>query len=231
MMPSQIVPSLNIMSIHDAGTRAGTAERSTSRGLSCSSLRFVQWRRSRCQHGNGLPGVFFQRLLEPETSIYDWLFQLDDSRSFHGKWLFNCSSRFQYFPKLFKYRFICPTFRRRRTSIFVGIHPRIKALCKEVPLKNKQLGGDFKHFFHFPFLPGEMTQTWLFSKNGLKPPTRRTHIGRPQILNGTGLTIPFACLRLGSSGGVNMQMHSPGMYWGVVAFGRITGPISSTGEK
>ena len=91
MMPSQIVPSLNIMSIHDGGTRAGTAERSTSRGLSCSSLRFVQWRRSRCQHGNGLLGVcvcvffFFQRLLEPETSIYNWLFQSDDSRSFHGK--------------------------------------------------------------------------------------------------------------------------------------------------
>ena len=27
--------------------------------------------------------------LEPQTTIYKWLFQLDDSKSLHGKWLFN----------------------------------------------------------------------------------------------------------------------------------------------
>ena len=27
--------------------------------------------------------------LEPETSIYKWLFQLDDSQSLHRKWLFH----------------------------------------------------------------------------------------------------------------------------------------------
>ena len=25
--------------------------------------------------------------LEPQTTIYKWLFQLDDSQSLHGKWL------------------------------------------------------------------------------------------------------------------------------------------------
>ena len=32
------------------------------------------------------------RLLEPETSIYKWLFQLDDSKSLHRKWLFHQTS-------------------------------------------------------------------------------------------------------------------------------------------
>ena len=27
--------------------------------------------------------------LEPETSVYKWLFQLDDSKSLHKKWLFH----------------------------------------------------------------------------------------------------------------------------------------------
>ena len=32
-------------------------------------------------------------LLEPETSVDKWLFQLDDSKSLHGKWLFKQTSR------------------------------------------------------------------------------------------------------------------------------------------
>ncbi len=27
--------------------------------------------------------------LEPQTTIYEWLFQLDDSKSLHEKWLFH----------------------------------------------------------------------------------------------------------------------------------------------
>ena len=46
--------------------------------------------------------------LEPETSIYKWLFQLDDSKSWHRKWLFGvpkeifCGSKFQKTTSRFK---------------------------------------------------------------------------------------------------------------------------------
>ena len=30
--------------------------------------------------------------LEPQTAIYKWLFQLDDSKSLHEKWLFHQTS-------------------------------------------------------------------------------------------------------------------------------------------
>ena len=30
--------------------------------------------------------------LEPQTTIYKWLFQLDDSQSLHRKWLFHQTS-------------------------------------------------------------------------------------------------------------------------------------------
>ena len=30
--------------------------------------------------------------LEPQTTIYKWLFQLDDSKSLHRKWLFHQTS-------------------------------------------------------------------------------------------------------------------------------------------
>ena len=34
-------------------------------------------------------------VLEPQTSIYKWLFQLDDSQSLHRKWLFHQTSIFK----------------------------------------------------------------------------------------------------------------------------------------
>ena len=34
--------------------------------------------------------------LEPQTTIYKWLFQLDDSQSLHGKWLFHQTSIFNW---------------------------------------------------------------------------------------------------------------------------------------
>ena len=34
--------------------------------------------------------------LEPQTTIYKWLFQLDDSKSLHGKWLFNQTSIYKW---------------------------------------------------------------------------------------------------------------------------------------
>ena len=36
--------------------------------------------------------VSLQVYLEPETSVYKWLFQLDDSKSLHKKWLFHQTS-------------------------------------------------------------------------------------------------------------------------------------------
>ena len=37
-----------------------------------------------------------QRLLEPQTTIYKWLFQLDDSQSLHRKWLFHQTSIYKW---------------------------------------------------------------------------------------------------------------------------------------
>ena len=34
--------------------------------------------------------------LEPQTAIYKWLFQLDDSQSLHRKWLFHQTSIFKW---------------------------------------------------------------------------------------------------------------------------------------
>ena len=34
--------------------------------------------------------------LEPQTTIYKWLFQLDDSQSLHGKWLFHQTSIYKW---------------------------------------------------------------------------------------------------------------------------------------
>ena len=34
--------------------------------------------------------------LEPQTAIYKWLFQLDDSQSLHRKWLFHQTSSFKW---------------------------------------------------------------------------------------------------------------------------------------
>ena len=34
--------------------------------------------------------------LEPETSVYKWLFQLDDSQSLHRKWLFHQTSIYKW---------------------------------------------------------------------------------------------------------------------------------------
>ena len=36
-----------------------------------------------------LEGPFSNMYLEPATSVYKWLFQLDDSKSLHKKWLFH----------------------------------------------------------------------------------------------------------------------------------------------
>ncbi len=36
--------------------------------------------------------AFLYLHLEPETTIYKWLFQLDDSKSLHRKWLFHQTS-------------------------------------------------------------------------------------------------------------------------------------------
>ena len=33
--------------------------------------------------------MMFSKHLEPQTAIYKWLFQLDDSQSLHRKWLFH----------------------------------------------------------------------------------------------------------------------------------------------
>ena len=41
---------------------------------------------------NRLLPVMKKVYLEPQTTIYKWLFQLDDSKSLHGKWLFNQTS-------------------------------------------------------------------------------------------------------------------------------------------
>ena len=37
-----------------------------------------------------------QTHLEPQTAIYKWLFQLDDSQSLHRKWLFHQTSIFKW---------------------------------------------------------------------------------------------------------------------------------------
>ena len=34
--------------------------------------------------------------LEPQTTIYKWLFQLDDSQSLHRKWLFHQTSIYKW---------------------------------------------------------------------------------------------------------------------------------------
>ena len=41
---------------------------------------------------------FYKRMsyLEPQTTIYKWLFQLDDSQSLHRKWLFHQTSIFKW---------------------------------------------------------------------------------------------------------------------------------------
>ena len=34
--------------------------------------------------------------LEPQTTVYKWLFQLDDSKSLHRKWLFHQTSIYKW---------------------------------------------------------------------------------------------------------------------------------------
>ena len=41
------------------------------------------------------PGSF-SYTLEPETSVYKWLFQLDDSQSLHRKWLLHQTSIYKW---------------------------------------------------------------------------------------------------------------------------------------
>ena len=36
------------------------------------------------------------KYLEPQTTIYKWLFQLDDSESLHRKWLFHQTSIYKW---------------------------------------------------------------------------------------------------------------------------------------
>lgn len=75
-------------------------------------------------------------------------------------------------------------------------------------------------FFSFsPPLPGEMIQIWLiFSKNGLKAPTRRTQIGRPKILNGTGLINSIRVSKIGKFRGCE---HANAPPWDVLGGSRI----------
>ena len=42
--------------------------------------------------------------LEPETTIYTWLFQLDDSKSLYRKWLFHQTSMYKWFALGFQAR-------------------------------------------------------------------------------------------------------------------------------
>ncbi len=45
--------------------------------------------------------------LEPQTTIYKWLFQLDDSKSLHRKWLFHQTSIYKWLfgvPGIYIYR-------------------------------------------------------------------------------------------------------------------------------
>ena len=51
--------------------------------------------------GTGKQSVFSQtfdpkKFLEPQTTIYKWLFQLDDSQSLHRKWLFHQTSIYKW---------------------------------------------------------------------------------------------------------------------------------------
>jgi len=39
---------------------------------------------------------FGYNILEPQTTIYKWMFQLDDSKSLHRKWLFHQTSIYKW---------------------------------------------------------------------------------------------------------------------------------------
>ena len=41
-------------------------------------------------------GIQLQDCLEPQTTLYKWLFQLDDSQSLHRKWLFHQTSIYKW---------------------------------------------------------------------------------------------------------------------------------------
>ena len=52
----------------------------------------LSWKKVLCSRKQ-FQGFFFQMYcLEPETSVYKWLFQLDDSKSLYRKWLFHQTS-------------------------------------------------------------------------------------------------------------------------------------------
>ena len=44
----------------------------------------------------GLEIESFDPYLEPQTTIYKWLFQLDDSKSLYRKWLFHQTSIYEW---------------------------------------------------------------------------------------------------------------------------------------
>ena len=64
--------------------------------------------------------AYYNPYLEPQTTIYKWLFQLDDSKSLHRKWLLHQTS-------IFKWLFGVPgIYLGNISSPIEPKHPRVK---------------------------------------------------------------------------------------------------------
>ena len=101
------------------------------------------------EKGSYIPGT-----PNSQTTIYKWLFQLDDSQSLHGKWLFHQTSIYKWLfggPGIYIYTVYkcvcvcCPSFPRKKLrspqfgstsahltfQISEQVHPRCNRCCNQ----------------------------------------------------------------------------------------------------
>ncbi len=80
-------------------------------------------------------GKKWYHYLEPQTTIYKWLFQLDDSLSLHGKWLFHQTSIYKWlfgFPGILFLGVKITTYRPYMFMVdFPGVLIYDSSLCRE----------------------------------------------------------------------------------------------------
>ena len=92
--------------------------------------------------------------LEPQTTIYKWLFPLDDSQSLHRKWLFHQTS-------IYKLLFGVPGNHYFRRCFIEQLWFVVKNKQTSNPIRSMGLAYLSTFGWCFFFLMGEYTDTWI----------------------------------------------------------------------